>query len=121
MSLVAVNLPSLWQICTSVIPKKVAGSFRSMVSLLSMRNSHVAGRATKMDSDDLTARSSASAASSERSAPVKDSLKLRNDVEAHTCKIDTLHGPKNTQDNQEMENMSKNVVYVQDTFELSHH
>ena len=39
MSLVAVNLPSLWLLFTTVIPEKVTRSLRSVLSLHSLRQS----------------------------------------------------------------------------------
>ena len=123
MSLVAVNLPSLWRLCTSVIPEKIAGSIHSMTALFSMRNSSRTVHATRqmtMDSNDSIARPSASAASSDHLAPEKNSFKIRNEMGSHTCKIYTLNGLNNMQNERQMGDMSTNAVYVQDTVELHH-
>ena len=47
MSLVALSLPSLWLLCTSVIPEKVARSLHSVLSLSWMFSGRSSGSSTE--------------------------------------------------------------------------
>lgn len=79
ISLIAVNLPSLWMLFTSVTPEKVIRSIRSVISLGSLRSRG----SSRGDVDNAVGK--ASTAGSTR--PSESSGRLRNDVEAQKAEV----------------------------------
>ena len=94
MSLVAVNLPSLWLLFTTVIPEKVARSLRSVLSLHSLRRSDLntssaaagtsttrANRRTETSSTDSGRPALLTDLSQARSYPRKAGQHLQGDMD----------------------------------------
>lgn len=120
ISLVAVNLPSLWLLCTSVIPDKMVRSLRSVISLVSI-NSRGSGSRTTGDGETIDpetlqkAGSTASSDTNDRLVLSHQSDALRRDLEGHNFQSYAMH---------EFEqggttSVPKNAIHVQHTIELS--
>lgn len=104
MSLVAVNLPTLSQLFTTVIPKKVARSLRGAISLFSLQRSDpdVSNAATGTSTTHLNRKPETSSTDSGRPAlfadpsqarsyPRKDGQQLRGDMDDQMYEAYEMH------------------------------
>lgn len=119
MSLIAVNLPSLWLLCTSVIPDKLARSARSMISLFSL-NSKGSGSGSTQGQGNTFADSAALEKGRAHSSDTNEDLvapassgTLRSDLDEHSFQSYAAHeggeGPM----------VPKSAIHVKHTVELS--
>ena len=104
MSLVAVNLPSLWLLFTTTIPEKVARSLRSVISLHSLRHSdpeassatagtstNRADRRTETSSIDSGHPALLTDLSQADSYPRKAGQQLRGDMDDQMYEVYAMH------------------------------
>ena len=130
MSLVAVNLPSLWLLCTSVIPEKVVRSVRSILSLPSQRGSGGSsgrvggGESTtrvannKLPSTDST-RPSLPSNSSQVGRLHNDPHQFRDDLEGQKYEAYAMH-KINSKENAEPGYPLPSEIHREDTVEVRH-
>ena len=117
MSLVAVNLPSLWLLCTSVIPERVVHSVRSMLSLHSQRSkSSNLGETRKPGSTDSTNPSLPS--SSSQLASQVSPYRLRADLEDQKLEAYAMYETGSEAKEQQALKLPKGRIGVEDTIEL---
>lgn len=113
IALVAVNLPSLWLLCTSVIPEKVTHGLRSIMSLSSLRSSQRA-RSHRSHSTDSGERNITEKAGSTISGRPSESSHIYNgalEMQAPTTEVYALSGRDTIPE------VPENTIAVQKSFQ----
>lgn len=96
MSLIAMNIPSVWLLCTKVVPEKVVRSIRSMVSLTSGRSSGGDGTAaspTRRTDSTTNLRNDSTTLSSSQPYLFRGDLEGQKNVKGFV--LQDMHSTKN--------------------------